>query len=468
MRGLSALGSAALLLASCSVYDTSLKAHGAGGATSAGGSGASGDGASAGIGGNAAGGSGGQAGAPTCMLKSVPPRPAGHNLSSNINREIVAVQSDIDLGDSPPGPMANRYLSIGYDLDKLCTLTPLQAMTETQCTLPKGSVGVLDGPMGQDNAMGYIIQQVRNFVPDTFSSAIYTQQLMKGAANAIIHVTHYNGLADDDQVRVEALVSANYYAFGGDASTPRWDGNDIWPVASDSVNNNDLNQPKNVDNNAYVNQNELVATLGDSGFRLYIGLTTAVTVNLNLHLHGAFVTCKITPTDAGRWGFTLTECTLAGRWTADDLLHQIWRFPDPTDLQHPKPLCTDSGPYHTFKNYICMSQDITSSFTAGPTEPCDALSFGVNFNTGPALLGDVFGVQDMATTCLPNVSPENDSCEADGGTPIITGNGGTSTGAAGAAGSAGAAGAAGNGGSAGAGGSGGAAGNAGRGGNAGG
>jgi hypothetical protein len=239
--------------------------------------------------------------------------------------------------------------------------------------------------------------------------------------------------------------------------------------------NNDLSRPRNVDPNAYVSGNKLVASLGDSGFRLLIGLTTALHVNLDLHLHAAFVTCDIMPSTVGRWGFTLTGCTLAGRWTADDLLHEVWRFPDPTDLQHPKPLCTDSPPYQTFKNVICLSQDLTSSGTVGPTAPCDALSFGVNFDTVPALLGNVYGFQDIPATCKANNDPQNDSCELEGGAPIITGNGGAtgsggttaSGGAAGNAGKGGTAGSAGAGGTAGKAGSAGTSGGAGRAGNAG-
>lgn len=471
MRGLSALGSAALLLAGCSVYDNSLKAHGTAGSTSSGGTGTAGNGTGAvgGTSGGAGGSGGGQAGAAgTCMLKTLPPKPSVRNAGGD--KEIVAVQSNIDLGDSKPASMPpTRYLTIGYDLDKVCALTQEQAMTLSTCTLPKGSQGVIDGPMGQDNAMGYVIQQVRNFLPDNFSSDIYNTQLKKGAANAILHVTGYNGMADDDQVRLEALVSSDFYSYqGGDAAAeaPKWDGTDVWPVASDSVTNNDLSKPKNVDPNAYVSGNKLVATLGDSGFRLLIGLTTALRVNLDLRLHAAFVTCDIVPSTVGRWGYTLTGCTLAGRWTADDLLREVWRFPDPTDLQHPKPLCTDSPSYQTFKSIICLSQDITSSGTAGPTAPCDALSFGVNFDTEPALLGNVYGFQDLPPSCKANVNPENDSCEFEGGLPIITGTGGT-TGTGGGAGAAGMGGTAGSGGAGGSAGKAGSAGTAGHAGNAG-
>ncbi|HEX4335748.1 MAG TPA: hypothetical protein VH062_07520 [Polyangiaceae bacterium] len=430
MRGLLAFGSAALLVAGCSVYDSSLKqrpAVGAGGASTGGAAGGGGGGTSGG-GMTAAGG----VDSGVCTLKTYPPKPTGTNLGGD--REIIAVQSDIDLGDvdtttTNPSPM--NYLAIGYDLDKLCDRTATTALTMPGCTLPKGSLGIIDGPNGQDNSMGALIQLVHERIPN-FSSVVYSQQLQNGAANAVLHVTGYNGTPDDDQVRLEALVSARFDALQPGA-TPKWDGTDVWPIASDSVSNNNLKQPKNVDNNAYISGGKLVGTLGDSGFRLLIGLTAAFKVNLSLQLHAAFLVCDVKALDAASTNFTLKNCTLAGRWTTDQLLKQVWHFPDPLDLTNPKPLCTNSTSYSIFKTAICQSADITSSGTAGPTDPCDAISFGVNFNTEPALLGDVFAVDLTAPACDPDVDPTNDSCESnDAGLPPGTGGGGGAGGAGGA------------------------------------
>ncbi len=348
------------------------------------------------------------------------------------------MQSNIDLGDSTVSttmidPML--YLNIGYDLDGRCNRTPASAKSDTACRLPPGSAGILDGPEGQDDAMGHLIQLVRTQITD-FSSQNYSKQLHDGAANAIIHVTGYNGLADDDKVRVEALVSAQYDGLMPGIK-PTWNGHDSWPIASDSVMNNSLATPKNVDPNAYVSNHQLVATLDTSGYRLRIGLTSVFNVNLELHLRAAFIVCDVLPTDAGRWGFTLKHCTLAGRWPADDLLQQVWHFPDPLDLAHPRPLCTNSSSYALFKNAICQSPDVLSDSFMGPTNVCDAISFGVNFDTEPAELGDVYPVDTFAPPCLPQYDPSNDTCETDGGVSSSAG-GASSGGATGAGGRGGA------------------------------
>jgi hypothetical protein len=437
------IGSVSLLLAGCSIYDSSLTTHGPKGSGGTNGSGGDYQGGSAGQssgGATEAGGSsnGGAAGA-ACNSKTYPPPPLNKGLGGDI--EIVAIQADVDLGDSMPSTsdQPTRFRGIGFDLDHVCTTSQNQL---TSCTLPADSDGVPDGPEGQDNAMGQVIQLTRNLLTN-FSSEIYSAQLRKGAANTILHVTGYNGLPDDDQVQVEVLVSARYNAFDPKA-TPKWDGNDTWPVAEDSVIDRNLKKPKNVDPHGYVRNGKLVASLGDTGLRLLIGFTDTYTVNLTLFLHASFNVCDIVPTDAGPWGYTLKNCTLAGRWTADDLIKQLWHFPDPLDLKNPKPLCTSSTSYAGFKSTICSLRDITSSGTAGPTAPCDALSMGVNFQTAPARIGDVFANDLFAPTCPSNADPSNDSCDAEGGVLPI-GMGGM-TGAGGAQSSGGASGAAGKGG----------------------
>src|SRR5205823_3437171 len=140
--------------------------------------------------------------------------------------------------------------------------------------------------------------------------------------------------------------------------------------------------------NGYVSGGKVVGAFTNAGLRLFIGLTSVFTVNISLVLHGAYVVCDIVPTDAGKWGFTMENCTLAGRWVADDLVKQLSRFPDPFDLMNPKPLCIGTTSYSIFKEAICNLRDITQDLTP-PTVPCDSLSFAAKYDTRPALLGDL-------------------------------------------------------------------------------
>src|ERR1043165_6513905 len=171
MRGLFSFGSVAILVTACSISDSSLTVHkqvssggmsnGSGGESESGGAGNTSGGASQAGGTNSAG-SGGAGGSGVCMSKQIPPPPADKGLGGDI--EIIAVQKDVDLGDSQAStsdPSPVRYRTIGYDLDKICTSTT-DPTRQTSCTLPAGSDGVPDGPQGQDNAMGQIIQLTRN------------------------------------------------------------------------------------------------------------------------------------------------------------------------------------------------------------------------------------------------------------------------------------------------------------------
>lgn len=268
----------------------------------------------------------------------------------------------------------------------------------------------VDGPGGVDNAFGYFVQQVRNFLPDNLSSDIYTQLVMGGNAGLVVHVTGYDAQADDDDVQVEMLTTAPYRAYmDGGTARPRWDGNDVFPIDARSVSNGDLSAAKTVDPHAYVSGNKLVATFGSMDQPMVIGLSSALPTRFALHLQLATLVCTITTTQVGPWGYRLS-CNLSGRWNADDLVHQLSVLPDPTDLQNPRPLCTNSAPYATFKNIICGGRDVSGSVSKSPEGLCDSLSFGMNFETIPARLGNVYAVAPSMDTCPMGFDPANDSC----------------------------------------------------------
>jgi hypothetical protein len=341
--------------------------------------------------------------ASTCGDATYPPPPSSKNGGGSL--EIVVAQSDVDFGDSPPSTSEapTRFRNIGLDLDGRC------GAKEPACAVSRSSVEVLDGPGGIDNAYGQFIQMMRNLLTN-FSSEIYSAQLHNGSPGILIHVTGYNGETDDDQVLVELMSSARFDAFSS-GSMPAWDGNDVFPIDPSTVLDRNPRNAQVVDPHGYVSNGRLVATLGDAPIPLRTGFTDTFEVQLDLGLHAAFLVCDVGPTDSGPWGFALTACTLAGRWTADDIVHQLSRFPDPLDLKNPAPLCMNATSYGGLKSTICNLRDISSSGTAGPTALCDALSFGMNFHTLPARLGDVFGSIRGSPACPPGAEPAGDSCD---------------------------------------------------------
>jgi hypothetical protein len=328
---------------------------------------------------------------------------------------------DMDLGDGPPNtePPSTHYLELGYDIDHRCTTPANKTMREgAECNLPTFSSGLADGTQGQDNALGKNIQFIRDRIQN-FSSAVYSEGLKVGqSANLLINVTGYNGEANDDQVRVETMVAADFDALTGDGAVPKWDGTDVWPIASDSVNG-DRDHPKFVADLAYVTDYRLVVSLPEGSLRLIASLTNTGKKEdrskLAVVMRAAIVSCVITATDVGDYGYELRDCRLSARWLVDDIIHQLSQFPDPIDLTNPKPLCTDANTYALFKDSLCGVVD-TYSQTSADTSTCNSLSVGLGFNAKPGRLGNVFDVAPIAPRCtgangvVLATDPINDSC----------------------------------------------------------
>src|ERR1041385_5427989 len=386
MRGLSfALFGSALAVAACSVYDASLIGPGKGGGN--------GNGGQSGGGGNGTGADGGPGGGGSvnaycgASQRAIYPSPPAMSGTSAKNIEIVGAQYTIDLGDSPSAATEpTRFLGIGFDLDNFCT-TQADPKAGT-CKAPSYGFGVSDGKGGIDNALGGLIQHVRDLITD-FTSDHYSEELQAGKSNVMLHMTGWNGEPNDDQVTLSTLVAAPFDSFTKDGKVPKWDGTDAWPIASDTVNGT-VDKAKFTDTSAYVSNNQVVGTLDNADLGLVVQLTSIKPVILNLRLTSAFVVCNIVKqdADAGKWGYGFEKCTLGGRWSANDLVKQLGQYPDP--LNKNAPLCRGTTEYETFKKQICSQTDVTADPTLGPTKPCDALSMGVTYTMKQAMLGDVF------------------------------------------------------------------------------
>jgi hypothetical protein len=423
---LAALGAVAVCAAGCSVYDSTLIGH----AAVSTGQGGSGQG----------GGTGGSKNSgPRCEDASIatyPPRPDIEQTDAQAKRsvEAVSVQYTIDLGDQMPiaGGMATHFGTVGLNIDGICTTeSNYRSPSGAECLLPPFAHGLVDGPGGIDNAIGADVQSVRDTI-GTFTSGNYTKFLQQGGANFIYRLREWNGEPNDPQVRVDIYEAAAFDSIDNPkGAKPSWDGNDVWPIASDSVKNNDRNQPRYFDANAYVANYKVVASLDSATLRLSIGLSDIGVVNLNMPLHGSVVLCNLEQTDSGSWGWTSTNCVLGGRWIANDLVHELGQFPDPTTSKVGTrvPLCIGSSPYGVFKSQICGLIDTYSG--QNPTATCDSLSIGVGWTSKPAILGDVFEIPPLVDPCPSNVDPANDCCENfdDAGTGVCNPNGGNTGGA---------------------------------------
>ena len=389
------------------MYDESLLVpaeEGPGGSATAGGSGGEDSG------GNTEGGTSGSSGdasgtGGSCSLARAPERPPDDSYTDPDGTvDFIMVMNRIDLGDAPPNSEnpPTRFNTIGLDIDGLCD--PPEA---TDCVLPDWSVGTPDGPGGIDNAMGAVAQAVRSRIGD-FSSENYTERLLSGGTNVIFRVQNYNDEDNDPEVTLSTYIAAPFNSFDS-AAVPAHDGADTWPIASDSlVDDTDRDSPRFNDPNAYVTNNQLVGTLFESSLRIDVGLGVLGGVTLAIKLTRTVVVCNLERVPLGS-GWGASSCTLAGRWETDDLLHQLSQFPDPGLTPQNVPLCTDSGSYPDFKRAVCQVTDALA-VELGTTQDCDALSIGVEFGLEPALLGNIWPLDDIVSRCPEPFNPACDSC----------------------------------------------------------
>ena len=195
-----------------------------------------------------------ETGPPGCVRATYPDPPGGGgDGGASLPTALVFALHSIDLGDGATVP--------GYDLDNVCTClfdagpscVGRSPQASTYCDVPAGSAN-----QGIDNQAAKLFQLIELPVgPSVFSSSVFSLQADAGHWSLLIRLEGYNGLMDDPQVDL-ALFPA-----GGLGKKPGWDGSDVWPVVSTSVDGGTSN-PKYRSNGAYVSQGTLVATLPTS------------------------------------------------------------------------------------------------------------------------------------------------------------------------------------------------------------
>jgi hypothetical protein len=370
---------------------------GSGGDASVGGAaGAGGGGGSSGsAGGGGASGSGGAAGADAGCGSARPPiATAGADTGGSIDLTVAVRTVELGDDDSSGSP---TWPNLGYDLDKLCTCG---TDTVGGCMPPKKVM--CDGVDGRDNALGALLYQIKTlFNVTSFSSAALNQKIEGGGNTVLIRVQGYNGTSDDGEVDVAWLASDDFDVTN--ANPPVWDGSDVWPVLSSSLEPQadaeggtiyDVNLPKYVDHKGFVAGGTLVATLPQGSF----ALTTQTSINFT----AALFTAKLTNTSNG---WAMSDGLLSGVTKVGDVLGTLPSTNDPLLKQ---PICTDNLIYPGIKNMICEYPDMTLLGT--PAASCDHLSFGAGLTAVPAKLGSVVDKPPKPSPCAAGKDPKNDSC----------------------------------------------------------
>ncbi len=355
-----------------------------------------------------AGGSGGKS--PSCAHAVWPSAPAMSDPGGEDVEFVLAMRS-VDFGedDLSAGP------TVGYDLDGRCSCQGEQASCQNAASVGEEQC---DGPAGRDNVTAMIFKQLGTFDPAKRTSEAWTAEIESGDWSLLFRVRDYNGKPNDDQVQVALYPSPGLDEDGcSNDPTPKWDGNDQWPVSvtaldgggaggqggaggcGGSTSSEALDSPKYVDDNAYVTSSVLVANLPELALVLDRGYSHTI-----LKLTAGFVSGRL-EADSEVGGWSLRDGLLVGRWKVSDFFEML------SNLDYKsEPLCTDTAIYQAIKATACPKLDLTSVL-AGPTKPCDALSFGIAIEAQSAKLGTIDQSAPPQSACPPATNPVGDSCD---------------------------------------------------------
>lgn len=359
--------------------------------------------------------------AATCDLNRPPPRPTEANDGDDGETYFFAVRDlKIDQRD-------DRWATIGYDLDGICSEQPL---IPVECRAPAAAAPLSeDGVRGTDNALG------KDIIPLLLISFNMIEEELRmiqtqGTGVTLIQITGWNG--EDDDPRVEAVLSQSIFGTSEDPGPfdawsiagselridgelhpqPSWDGNDLWWAREDNYLDEDPTKPRVRDDNAYIADRTVVMTLPDR-FPIIFGGDMR---SAQFFLTDVTATISIAPDKQ-----SVERMIIAGRFSIIDLLSIIGSTG----------VCPGTDDYRSFERLLELAADIRSTpGTGGPDVSCDALSVGLLYESGTrAEFGGIAVGLGIPDPCMVEMDGGVGDGGMDGGMDSAMGDGGTDAGA---------------------------------------
>lgn len=353
--------------------------------------------------GGASGGSGG------CAHTAPPAAPSSGDPGGS--NEVAVALRVIDLGDET----VMMGIAPGYDLDSYCTCNGDGASCQRP---PWLTADPCDAAGGIDNSLAQVFGAGSAF-SSRLSSDFHNANLGSGLYSTVVHVTGYNGEADDPQVTVALYPSPG---LGRDPCnppnpSPMWNGSDRWPVLDSALTNTggsggaggsgggpscstavDIADARYLDDAAYVSGNVLVAQIDQAEIIL-----DSIAATVVFDATSVVVSARLEQVTGG-WG--LRDGTIAGIVELQEAFRAIAEHITEGQL-----VCTNHALYNVIKTAVCRVPDITVT-PAGPTQVCDAVSFGIGFGIAdPITLGSAVPTPPGPGTCPMGEKPEEDGCE---------------------------------------------------------
>jgi hypothetical protein len=325
----------------------------------------------------------------------------------------------------------------GYNLDDTCTCNPQGLRTGPSC---RSAVidGGCDFPRGVDNAVIQVSQKYKAAGVDLDDTLAINKRIAEGVLTLILHVSDYNGQADDPAVGVGFLN-----AYGGDAPyaapddpfcnaqdaglgdagprdggardagdagvrPPVWNGCDAWKVSRQQTVTAPTERggvvPAVRADTAFVRDGKLVAR-GNVPVRLNFGPIVLPINDLILTADVVLLDrtgAKVKAGSPNAFRYRLENGIFAGRVRADEINFAFGSVPR---VAGGPPICDPSDPLSVFfytqvRAEVCGARDVVlipKFDNQSPLAACDAVSVALPFDADPAYLGTRIDETDVPT-----------------------------------------------------------------------
>ncbi len=277
---------------------------------------------------------------------------------------------DVDLAGIPS---STAWRSYGLNIDG-------KVSDETSTDLCKPAAGAKekwiypDGIDGIDNSFGHSLLPIFPFLyPDFTQHANAT--IEQGRGTMIVRIQAPSPGSGPD----EPLLSQVYFGAFPPDKTPKWNGQDVWPLDALSLDGGDVDSPKTVLSSSYLAEGPSGGRRWWSGDPLTIELRIPVDAfDLNLRVHQAVLAMDLSPDNAHATGI------LGGVLDTEEFVEEFLRL---VVLFDPMSFCGLDPGLESVVQQLRQASDILVDGTQDPTKHCDGISIGLRFEAEAAALG---------------------------------------------------------------------------------
>lgn len=325
-------------------------------------------------------------------------------------------------GGEPPS-MAPIYLGLnrlelgadpnaatwGFDLDGQCTGIQNCAFSAS-CTRDSASV-LPDSPYCADNTFAQLLSEAVAASPEALlrlglADTSINCGLHAGRYNHVLRLTGYNGLPNDDDVRVDFYTSTGREDLKDDPTceiteSPS-DGAVAWSASAPfRILENDLSSPMSTpaglpnskisSSEAFVRDSQLVAFI-DRGYALKLIPGNPRAPTLQFELQRAVLVGRLEESEEGE--YQLAEGAIAGRQAVADVLRTFGQLGvcDQGDF---------SELHDSLERYLGNYADVALDDDGSGAAPCDGVSTAMRFEARPIHPGEIEPERQVPNCCLP-------------------------------------------------------------------